>query len=151
MAAAERVLAEAGFERYEVSNWARPGQECRHNLVYWRGGNWLGIGAGAHGHWAGRRWWSLRSPARYADEALAGRTTTAGSEVLDDDARRTERLLMGLRTIEGVARHEVGPIDDPAADALVGAGLLVDDGDRLRLTVTGMAVANGVTLRLLPR
>jgi putative oxygen-independent coproporphyrinogen III oxidase len=150
METADRLLTAAGLQRYEVSNWARPGHECRHNLAYWRGGNWLGVGAGAHGHWEGRRWWSLRAPARYADEALAGRTTTSGEEVLDARTRRMERLLMGLRTVEGVARAEVEPIDERAAAGLVGAGLLHKDAQRLRLTPRGLAMANGIVLRLLP-
>jgi oxygen-independent coproporphyrinogen-3 oxidase len=150
MATAARVLGAAGFARYEVSNWARPGEACRHNLTYWRGGNWLGIGAGAHGHWAGRRWWSLRAPARYTDAALAGASTTAGAEVLDEDTRRVERLLLGLRTVEGVARAEVEPVDEAAARALCAAGLLRDDGRRLALTPAGLALAGGVTERLLP-
>lgn len=149
METAEAMLARAGLCRYEVSNWARPGHECRHNLTYWRGGNWLGVGAGAHGHWEGRRWWSVRAPARYTREALAGRTTTSGQEVLDAGARRSERLLMGLRTVEGVERAEVEPVDEPAATALVRAGLLHADERRLRLTRQGLAMADAATLRLL--
>jgi oxygen-independent coproporphyrinogen-3 oxidase len=91
----------------------------------------------------------VRAPARYADEALAGRTTTSGEEVLDPATRRVERLLMGLRTVEGVPRADVEPVDEAAAAGLVRAGLLVDAG-RLALTPAGLAVANGVTLRLLP-
>ncbi|MDP8978045.1 MAG: radical SAM family heme chaperone HemW, partial [Actinomycetota bacterium] len=107
MAVADERLAGAGLERYEISNWARPGSRCRHNLTYWTGGDYLGVGAGAHGHWAGRRWWSLRSPARYADAALAGGRTTAGEEVLDAATRRTERLMLGLRLSDGVTRDRV--------------------------------------------
>src|SRR5690606_40118568 len=130
MAAADARLSAAGLARYEISNWARPGQESRHILTYWRGGDWLGVGAGAHGHWQGRRWWSLRAPARYADRALAGEPTTGGDEVLDARARRDERLLMGLRLVEGVRRAEVAPLDETVVAALVAAGLLVDDGQR---------------------
>ncbi|HEY8338811.1 MAG TPA: radical SAM family heme chaperone HemW [Egibacteraceae bacterium] len=148
MAAADARLSAAGLARYEISNWARPGQESRHNLTYWRGGDWLGVGAGAHGHWQGRRWWSLRAPARYADRALAGEPTTGGDEVLDARARRDERLLMGLRLVEGVPRAEVAPLDETVVAALVAAGLLVDDGQRLRLTPAGLPVANAVILRL---
>ena len=152
MAVAADRLGAAGFQRYEVSNWARPGAACRHNLTYWRGGDWLGIGAGAHGHWRGRRWWSMRAPARYADEALAGRTTTAGEEVLDAATRRAERLLLGLRTVEGVATAEVAPIDPGAVSALTRAELLdAADGDRgwLRLTDRGLPLAGGIAVRLL--
>jgi len=149
MAVADRRLTAAGFSRYEVSNWARPGQQCRHNLTYWRSGNWLGVGAGAHGHWSGRRWWSLRAPGRYADVALSGASTTSGEEVLDAATRRTERLWLGLRTAEGVARADVEPVDAAEVKRLVGAGLLADDRDRLRLEPGGWAVADDITLRLL--
>ena len=149
MAVAADRLGAAGFQRYEVSNWARPGEACRHNLTYWRGGDWLGVGAGAHGHWRGRRWWSLRAPARYADEALAGRTTTAGEEILDAATRRTERLLLGLRMVEGVAREQVEPLDSDLVRALDGAGVLRADAGRLRVPAAYLAVADGVARRLL--
>jgi putative oxygen-independent coproporphyrinogen III oxidase len=148
MRVADQRLTAAGFVRYELSNWARPGFECRHNLTYWRNGNWLGIGAGAHGHWDGRRWWSLRAPARYADAALTGDTTTAGEEITTPQQQRTERLLLGLRTVEGVARDSVEPLDNAQVAALTAAGLLVAD-DRLRLAPAGWALANEVTVRLL--
>jgi putative oxygen-independent coproporphyrinogen III oxidase len=147
MAAADARLVAAGLERYEVSNWARPGRESRHNLVYWRGGDWLGLGAGAHGHWSGRRWWNVRPPGRYTGDVLAGRSPVGGEEVLDASQRRLERLLMGLRLAEGVAREDVEPIDEREAAALVGDGLLID-GDRLRLTPAGWTLANAVIVRL---
>jgi oxygen-independent coproporphyrinogen-3 oxidase len=149
MAVADERLTGAGFRRYEVSNWARPDQECRHNRTYWRSGNWLGVGAGAHGHWEGRRWWSLRAPARYADVALSGASTTSGEEVLDAATSRTERLWLGLRTAEGVARAEVEPVDEAEVDRLARAGLLADGTDRLRPTSDGLRVADGLTSRLL--
>jgi putative oxygen-independent coproporphyrinogen III oxidase len=148
MAATDERLSAAGLDRYELSNWSRPGRECRHNLTYWRNGDWLGVGAGAHGHWQGRRWWSLRAPARYADEALAGRTTTSGEELLTPPEQRAERLLLGLRMAEGVAVTEVAPVDAERVEALVAAGLLHAD-DRLRLTPAGWALANDVTVQLL--
>jgi len=150
MAVAAARLSDAGLRRYEISNWARPGHESRHNLNYWRHGDWLGVGAGAHGHWRGRRWWSWRSPARYSDAALAGRDTTSGAEIVDEQGRRTERLLLGLRMISGVARDRVEPVDERQVARLVAAGLLLDDGGVLRLTDNGRPLADDVTVRLLP-
>lgn len=150
MAATDQALSAAGLQRYEISNWALPGEECRHNLTYWRGGDWLGVGAGAHGHWGGRRWWSLRSPARYADAALSGRGTTAGAEVVDGPARRAERLMLGLRLAEGVALAAVAPLDQAQLGALARAGLVRVEATRLRLTGAGWPLANAVTVRLLP-
>jgi putative oxygen-independent coproporphyrinogen III oxidase len=149
MVMADQTLSAAGFRRYEVSNWARPGQECQHNLTYWRGGDWLGVGAGAHGHWRGRRWWSLRSPARYVDAALSGRSTTAGAEVLDEPTRRAERLMLGLRLTEGVDLAAVAPLDEMQLGALARAGLVRVEATRLRATDAGWPLANAVTLRLL--
>jgi putative oxygen-independent coproporphyrinogen III oxidase len=149
MAVADQTLSAAGLRRYEISNWAQPGEECRHNLVYWRGGNWLGVGAGAHGHWAGRRWWSLRSPSRYAEAALSGQSTIAGEEILDEGKRRTERLMLGLRLAEGVELSAVQPVDEAQLRTLSGAGLITVERGRLRLTDQGWPVANAITLRLL--
>jgi putative oxygen-independent coproporphyrinogen III oxidase len=149
MAVADAQLAAAGLERYEISNWARPGAQCRHNRNYWAGGDYLGIGTGAHGHWQGRRWWSHRAVGRWIDAARAG-STTSGEELLDDAARRAERLLLGLRMLEGVPRRDVEPLDDAAAARMVAGGLLDDDGSTLRLTPAGRPLANAVTVELLP-
>lgn len=150
MAAAEERLAAAGLARYEISNWARPGSESRHNLVYWRGGNWLGVGAGAHGHWGGRRWWTTRPTVRYVDGVLAGASPIGGQEVLDAATRRIERLMMGLRLTEGVPRRLVEPVDEDQARRLAGAGMLTDEGGRLALTAAGRPLAGDVIRRLLP-
>ncbi len=150
MAAADERLRRAGLRRYEVSNWARPGHESVHNRMYWRGGDYLALGAAAHGHWQGRRWWNLRPTRRYLARVEAGRSPMGGQEILDEPTRRAERLLLGLRTVEGVAREEVGPIDEEAAAALVVSGLLADDGAVLRITESGWALADGLAVRLLP-
>lgn len=149
MTMADDTFRAAGLRRYELSNWARPGQECRHNLTYWRHGNWLGLGAGAHGHWAGRRWWNYRAPGRYSDMALSGQSTVSGAELLAAGERRTERLLLGLRTVEGVSADEVAPVDPATVKRMVTAGFLQDISNRLALTDSGFRMANGVTVALL--
>lgn len=143
-------LAAAGYERYEVSNWARPGARCRHNLATWRGGDYLGIGAGAHGHWQGRRWWELRATPTWIERVTAGDDPVGGAEELSDAERRTERLAAGLRLVEGVARSVVEPIDEAAAVRLSATGVLVDDGERLRVPSDQLAVADGVAVELMP-
>ncbi len=150
MATADAVLAAAGLRRYEVSNWARPGAESAHNRTYWRGGDWLALGASSHGHWQGRRWWNVRPTGRYLAAVEAGGAPVAGAEVLTAEQRRTERLLTGLRTVDGVPRAAVTPVDEAQIGALVRAGLLVDDAARLRLTPAGLPLADGIALRLLP-
>src|SRR5207244_2691120 len=94
--AADAALSAAGFAWYEVSNWSRPGGQCRHNLGYWQGGDWWGAGPGAHSHVGGVRWWNVRQPAGYSGRLRAGCSPAAGREVLDPAAAATERVLLGI-------------------------------------------------------
>ena len=137
---ADRAFAAAGLANYEISNWAVPGDECRHNLLYWEQGNYLGVGCAAHSHRDGRRWWNLRTPERYLAAIAAGESTEAAAEVLDAGTRRAEGLALQLRLRDGVAAEA---IDTTGLD-----GLVVTDGGRVRLTRAGRLLANEVSLRL---
>lgn len=128
-----------GYRHYEISNWARPGRECAHNLGYWRGRPYLGLGPGAHSFRDGRRWWNVRAPERYVAEVALGERPVAGEEALDDEARRSERLLLGLRLAEGVP---VGWLPEGAADRFVLEGLARRAGDRIALSERGMLLAD---------
>jgi len=145
-AVTDERLSAAGLEWYEISNWARPGHECRHNLVYWTGGDYLPIGAAAHGHRRGRRWWNVRTPERYIALVDAGGDPEAGAEVLDDRQRADEVLTLALRTREGIV-----PPGPAAAEVerLVDAGLLDRAGPRVVLSAAGRPLATEITLRLL--
>lgn len=140
---ADALLAGAGYRWEEISNWARPGHGCRHNQLYWAGGDYRGIGSAAHSHRAGRRWWNVRTPDRYVALVAAGRPPVAGDERLDDRQRAFERLSLALRTSRGVPADAL-PDDDPALD-----GLVHRVGDRVVLTPRGRLLANEVTTRLL--
>jgi coproporphyrinogen III oxidase-like Fe-S oxidoreductase len=137
---ADEVLTIGGLAGYEISNWARPGHECRHNLLTWAQGDYVGFGCAAHSHRAGRRWWNVRTPERYLDLIESGLSAEAGAEVLDAEGRRIEALQLALRTRRGVPAE--------ALDAAVLEGLVEPDGDRLVLTRAGRLVANDVSLRL---
>jgi len=142
---AEERLDGAGLSSYEISNWARPGHECRHNLLYWRQGAYRGIGCAAHSHADGRRWWNLRTPERYVAAVEGGASVVAAEEVLGEGARCAERLQLALRTSDGVPPAAFA--DDDLAE-LVGAGLVEPEDGRARLTVRGRLLANEVALRL---
>ena len=142
--ATERILGSAGYAWEEISNWARPGHRCRHNRLYWEQGNYRGIGAAAHSHQDGRRWWNLRTPDRFVAAVEDGRTVVAGEEHLTDGQRRFEALALGLRTPDGVP-ESVLP-GGPGAEDL--DGLVVRSGGRAVLTVRGRLLANAVTSRL---
>jgi oxygen-independent coproporphyrinogen-3 oxidase len=143
---AGEVLEAAGFDWYEVSNWAKPGHECRHNLLYWLQGEYRGFGCAAHSHVAGRRWWNVRHVDRYLAAMAEGRSPEAGCEQLDSDQRRIEGLQLALRTALGVPAASV---DLPAlVTATDDRPLLEPAGDRLVLTSQGRLLANEVALRL---
>jgi putative oxygen-independent coproporphyrinogen III oxidase len=143
---AEGELAGAGLGWYEISNWARPGEECRHNLGYWRGADWWGVGPGAHSHVAGRRWWNERNPFTWIEALDRGVSPSAGGETLSDDERRTEFVMLRLRLAEGIA---LTPAQRATAAQLETEGLLDLSGDRATLTLSGRRIADAVTLRLL--
>jgi len=138
---ADAVLSEAGYQWEEISNWAQPGHQCRHNHLYWDQGDYQGIGSAAHSHRDGERWWNVRTPERYIEAIEAGRTPEAAREVLTPSQRRFEELSLALRTPRGVPW---GAIDD-TGDL---AGLVDRRGDRAVLTVRGRLLANEVTARL---
>ncbi len=137
---ADDLLTAAGLANYEVSNWSRPGHECRHNLLYWRQHDYLGFGCAAHSHVAGRRWWNVRTPERYIAAVGSGRPTEAAGETLDADTRRLEALQLSLRTTAGVPKEA---LDGDALDTLV-----EPRGDRWVLTRHGRLLANEVAVRL---
>ena len=148
---AARILEDAGLHWYEISNWARPGAECRHNQLYWDQGEYLGIGCAAHSHsvdpatGGARRWWNVRTPDRYISLISEGATGESAGEDLDPVTRRREALELSLRTPRGVPRAALpGWPDDEALRSLVSP----EPGDRLVLTVAGRLLANEVALRL---
>ncbi len=138
--AAEAALSTAGLANYEISNWARPGHESRHNRCYWGQGDYRGFGCAAHSHQGGRRWWNVRTPERYLALLGAGAPVESSGEHLDDDVRRLEGLQLSLRTAVGV------PADALDEDGL--DGLVERHHDRRVLTVAGRLLANEVALRL---
>ena len=136
---AEEALGPLGW--YEVSNWGEP---CRHNLAYWRGGDWWGAGPGAHSHVGGVRWWNAKHPAAYAQRLAAGRTPALAREVLTEEDRRVEQVLLELRLRDGLAAGVLRPAGLLAAEAHVRDGLLERHDDRFVLTLRGRLLADAV-------
>ncbi len=152
---ADDVLTAAGLHWYEVSNWARtPEQACRHNLAYWRGDDWWGIGPGAHSHVGGVRWWNVKHPRAYAQRLEAGLSPAAGRELLTEEDKALERALLGVRLAEGLPLSDVGPAGRTAVAGLVADGLV--DGravvrredPRVLLTRRGRLLADAVVRAL---
>ncbi len=168
-------MALAGYRQYEISNWARPGQECRHNLVYWRDGDWLGLGAGAHSHLGGFRFADVYSPARYMqlveETAGAGLPDTPDVAALLKSMRQVtfveeqtlelamaDTVILALRLNEGLSAadfrarfgRELEEVYGPRLAELDSLGLIERGDGRLRLTARGRLLANEVFVRFLP-
>ena len=151
-------LQEAGYRRYETSNFARPGCECRHNINYWRNGDYLGLGAGAWSYLDGERRRSLADPAEYARRVEHGDDPVEERERLDPEAALGETIMLGLRMTEGISRAEMQRrfgVDiyrrhEALIERLVNGGLALWDGERLRLTFRGMLLHNAVAVEFLP-
>jgi oxygen-independent coproporphyrinogen-3 oxidase len=152
--AADYALSGAGLHWYEVSNWAaNPDARCRHNLVYWTGGDWWGLGPGAHSHVGGVRWWNVRHPSTYASRLAEGVSPGQGRELLSAPERHTEDVMLRLRLAEGLA---LSTLDAAGREA---AGRALDDGlldarkyasGRAVLTLRGRLLADAVVRDLLP-
>ena len=135
-----------GFDWYEVSNWAKPGGECRHNLGYWRDGDWWGAGPGAHSHISGTRFFNVKHPRRYNELLSKGELPIQEREVLTEADKHTERVMLGLRLKEGIPAEWVNA--PMAVEKHVRAGLLTA-GERLAVTDKGRLLADGIIADLL--
>jgi oxygen-independent coproporphyrinogen-3 oxidase len=151
---ADQVLGAAGYGWYEVSNWARTeADRCRHNEGYWSDGHWWGVGPGAHSHVGGVRWWNVRHPNAYATRLNAGLSPAAGRELLTGEQRYDERVLLGIRLVDGLPIDDLRPEGATAVAGLIADGL-VDGPSALRprrvvLTLRGRLLADTVVRRLL--
>ena len=139
------VLAEGGYRHYEVSNWAKPGFECRHNLGYWERRPYLGLGAGAHSYRENHRWWNIRPPEEYMAQVEQGRLPVGGEERLDPSDAYLEEVFLRLRILEGIPASW---IDEEVAAPFIESGLLEDEFGQLVPTERGMLLLNELVLAL---
>jgi len=152
--AAEQALTEAGFGWYEVSNWATgEAARCRHNMLYWTGADWWGLGPGAHSHVDGVRWWNVKHPRAYAARLLDGASPGAGRELLTAGQRHTEDVLLRIRLADGVDLATVDEQGRRGAARALADGLLDAQrytGNHAVLTLDGRLLADAVARLLLP-
>ncbi|HUE77274.1 MAG TPA: radical SAM family heme chaperone HemW [Longimicrobiales bacterium] len=145
--AAER-LGSAGFEHYEVSNFAKPGRASRHNRTYWDGRPWIGLGPGAHSFVPPRRWWNTRDWAAYRSRLSSGVTAREGEEVVDEASQRLERAWLGLRTSAGLPLEELTVAQRELATSWRAAGRADVAHGALRLTVNGWLLLDRLAVEL---
>ena len=146
---AEELLSGAGYDAYEVSNWSvRPDAACRHNLGYWRGDDWWGIGPGAHSHVGGTRWWNVKHPAAYAARLASGQSPAQAREVLSAADQVLEQVLLEIRLAEGMPLDRLSVRGRARVAALEARSLVTVTDDRLRLTLNGRLLADAVVREL---
>jgi oxygen-independent coproporphyrinogen-3 oxidase len=134
------TLTANGFKHYEISNFARPGKECQHNINYWKNGNYLGVGAGAHSHLNGRRWSNPNCVEAYMSQVTSLESRVVGSETRDP---RPETIFLGLRLLDGIpTKHFTG--FETEVDELIKDGLLEEKNGNFRLTRHGLFLGNMV-------
>jgi oxygen-independent coproporphyrinogen-3 oxidase len=149
---ADEVLTAAGLGWYEISNWARGTRSrCAHNMLYWTGGDWWGIGPGAHSHVGGTRWWNLRHPAAYGTRIGAGLSPGQAREILGAAERQLERVMLAIRLADGCPVEVLSPAGRASAAAIVAEGLARPDAyaaGRIVLTRRGRLLADAATRML---
>ncbi|MFM8782979.1 MAG: radical SAM family heme chaperone HemW [Actinomycetota bacterium] len=103
----DEAALQSGFNWYELSNWAKPGGECRHNITYWNGSQWWGVGPGAHSYFAGKRWWNVKHPNTYQNALAHGNSPEASSELLSEANMRDEFVMLQIRMSEGISLSDL--------------------------------------------
>lgn len=149
-----QTLEAAGYEWYEVSNWAKPGGECQHNLIYWRGGRWWGAGPGAHSYMDNQRFFHVKRPEKYAQLLADDTLPIEASETLSTDDEHMEQIMLGLRLREGISAELIRPAAWPVVRGHGEAGrVVVDKRDgqphRVRVTDAGRLLADGIVTDIL--
>lgn len=149
----DAALHDAGYAWYEISNWSLPGRECRHNLAYWQGGNWWGLGPGSHSHVGGVRWWNERHPATWTAKLAGAESPAQAREAVTPADQTVERIMLQTRIREGLSVWDLEQSALNQLGRLFNNGLIEDPrmhGDRVVLTLRGRLLADVVVHALLP-
>ena len=149
---ADKAFTAAGFEWYELSNWAKSGSLSKHNLTYWLGDNWWGAGPGAHSHLNGKRFWNVKHPNLYKERILANKSPVADSEILEELQIESERLMLSLRLPSGVDKQSLNELQLAELSSYVESGHLDQanwNQGRATLTLDGRLIADRILRQIL--
>ncbi len=149
---ADKKFSEAGFTWYELSNWAKPGSPCRHNIAYWESANWWGLGPGAHSHLDGVRFWNVKHPAAYKERIESGTTPVQESETLTESQKESERILLAIRMPLGMPKESIDNSRYPVLEEYLASGHLDStlwESGRLGLTLSGRLIADRIVQEII--
>jgi len=149
---ADEKFRAAGFDWYELSNWAKTGSACRHNMAYWNGDNWWGLGAGAHSHISGRRFWNVKHPAAYTQKVLESGNPMQDQEILTQDEARSEEIMLQIRLVDGIPRASLSEAEAKSLPTFLAEGYLLSSAweqGRIVLSKTGRLMADRIVREIL--
>ena len=149
---ADEKFSAAGFDWYELSNWSKPGSECRHNIAYWNGDNWWGAGAGAHSHIDGRRFWNVKHPAAYSQRVSVSGGAVADQEILSDSQRRSEEIMLQIRLATGIKREVLTSTETQSLTTFMSDGYLLSgawERGSVVLSAKGRLIADRIVREIL--
>ena len=138
-----------GLKWYELSNWSKPGHECRHNIAYWTNANWWGLGPGAHSHIDQKRFWNVKHPTAYKQKLFAQESPIADSELLTDEQRKSEYIMLSSRLRTGIAKRALTVAQYERMTSYISSNHMIEAQDSLVLTATGRLIADRVVADLL--
>jgi oxygen-independent coproporphyrinogen-3 oxidase len=138
-----------GLKWYELSNWAKPGHECRHNIAYWKSSDWWGLGPGAHSHIDRKRFWNVKHPTAYKQRLFDGQSPIADSEELTDEMRKSEYIMLASRMRTGIAKRALTVAQYERLSEYIKADQIIDGPESLVLTATGRLIADRIVADLL--
>lgn len=145
----DQQALQKGLKWYELSNWSKPGHQCRHNIAYWKSNNWWGLGPGAHSHIDQKRFWNLKHPNTYKAKILAGESVVAGSEELTDEQRRDEYIMLAIRMPAGVRKVALTISQFERTMEYRKSGHVIETEDAIRLTPQGRLIADRIVSEML--
>ena len=149
---ADEKFIQAGFDWYELSNWSKKGSECRHNLAYWNGDNWWGLGAGAHSHVDGRRFWNVKHPAAYTQKVIESGNPMHDQELLTRDEARSEEIMLQIRLATGLSLSALSESEAKSLPTFLAEGYLLPsawENGQVVLSKTGRLMADRIVREIL--
>lgn len=149
---ADEKFSSAGFDWYELSNWSKPGSESRHNMAYWNGDNWWGIGAGAHSHIDGRRFWNVKHPSAYAKKLVENGNPMQEEEILTSSQSRSEEIMLRIRLVGGISKSYLTEGEQSSLENFLAEGYLNAfswERGSVVLSTTGRLIADRIVREIL--
>jgi oxygen-independent coproporphyrinogen-3 oxidase len=143
-----QLCNQAGLQWYELSNWSKPGHECRHNIAYWENKNWWGLGPGAHSHIDGKRFWNLKHPTTYKTKLFSGESSILDSEILTEEQMRDESIMLAIRMRDGIDISNLTPTQLERIESYRESGHISMVDKHLQLSPQGRLIADRIVREL---